>query len=91
MALRKRRKNRDQQIHNAILDVDRFKAVRVVYEGPDHQEVEITLKSKDGEVVTLYVRSHMVPALITELTNAYEAINPPMYRGNQASNWQGMD
>jgi len=90
MALRKKHKNRNQAVHNAILDVKKFKVVRAIYNTPDNQELELTLETADGEVVTMYFRSHMVPALVTEIMDAYEAINPPMNRGSNAAGFYGM-
>ena len=90
MALRSRTKNRNPQVHNAILEVDKIKAVRAVYESPNHQEAEVKIKTRDNEVVILRLPSNLIPTLIGELTDVHEAINPPLYRGSRAAQWDGM-
>lgn len=91
MALRKRHKNRNQAVHNAILQVKRFRMSRAIYNTPDNQELELELETEDGEKVTLYFRSHMVPSLVSDMIDTYEAINPPLNRGSRQAGWYGMD
>ena len=75
------------------LQVKRWRAVRAMFViGDGHEEVEIQLITKDNEKLTLRVPQREVPQLIGELTDAYEAINPPLSRRrNGQAGWDGAD
>lgn len=69
-----------------------IRAVRATYVGPDHNEVHIEFLAEDKALpkLSLELTPTQTRTLITELSNAYEAINPPLYRGFGASSWDGM-
>ena len=75
------------------LKVSRWRAVRAKFMvGDGHEEVEIQLLTEDREKLTLRVPQRLVPELIGQLTDAYEAINPPLSRRRNAqAGWDGSD
>jgi hypothetical protein len=72
--------------------VKKIKASRAVYDlHTNSEEVEITFINEDGEKLTLRLNVHQTHSLIMELTTAYDAIRPPLSRGNYAAGWMGME
>jgi hypothetical protein len=72
------------------LRIKRIRASRAVFVNQDIQEVHIEFITEDGERLTLQLASRMVPGLIGDLTDSYEAINPPLSRrSNGAAGWEG--
>lgn len=87
---KRQRRVKNQDIHGAELRVEKFKASRCVYIDQDTQEVELKLKSTDGEIMNLIIPFRLLGPLIMDLTNAHEAISPPLYRGFGSASWDGM-
>lgn len=73
------------------LRIKKIRASRAVFVNQDVQEVEIQFVTEDGERLDLQMPSRLAPALIQELTIAYQAINPPLRSGSYESTWQGME
>ena len=73
------------------LRIKKLRAVRALYaDGPGTEEIHIELLTETGEKLALQFHHRSVPALIGELTDAYEAINPPLSRRtNMAAGWDG--
>jgi len=71
--------------------VKKIRAVRAKYVDPDHNEINIDFVNEAGAQLTLRLKPEQARTLINELSNAYEAINPPLRRGNNYSDWQGME
>lgn len=73
------------------LRIKKAVACRALYmDGPGTQEINITLHTEDGERLDLQLPFLAAPALIGQLTDAYEAIVPPLSRrNNQAAGWDG--
>jgi hypothetical protein len=72
--------------------IKKARAVRAIYSGEtgstQSQEVSIDLITEDGEKLELRVPPLVVKKLIGEMTDAYNAINPPLsYRHNYQSEW----
>lgn len=75
------------------LTIMKCQAVRAMYQHPGNPEtfeVEVKLLTDNGERLDLRLPSRAVPQLIQELSNAYEAINPPLRRGNWTAGNEGM-
>lgn len=75
------------------LRVKKVKAARALYAlGEGYEEVEVTFVTEEGDRLTLQIPHRRVPALIGELTDAYEAINVPLHhRRNFQAGWDGAD
>lgn len=71
--------------------VKKIRATRAVYLGPDQEEVNVEFVNEEGEKLTLRINPKQVPGLIGDLSAAYEAINPPLRRNSNYSDWQGME
>lgn len=73
------------------LRVKRWRAFRAVFmDGNGTEEVHIQLLTDDNQRLALQVPMRQVPELIGQLTDAYEAINPPLSRrNNAAAGWDG--
>lgn len=71
------------------LKIKAIRAVRAMYaDGPGTQEVEIHFITEDGQRLDLQIPFQLAPDLIGDLTNAYEAISPPLSaRRNRAASW----
>ena len=63
--------------------VKSIKASRAVYESEEIQRVEMTLVTEFGDKVTFEMTPQQCHRLVTDLTNAYEAIFPPIIRPRQ--------
>lgn len=75
----------------ASLVIKKVKAARALYvDGAGTEQIDIYLITADGERLDLQLNHRIVPHLIGELTDAYEAINPPLSRrNNAAASWDG--
>jgi hypothetical protein len=76
------------------LRIGKARACRAVYVrpgNPEEQEIEIQLITEDGERLDLRIKTKVAASLMLDMRDAYEAILPPMRRGNYAAGWQGMD
>jgi hypothetical protein len=73
--------------------VRQIRASRIKYIDPDHSEVHIEFRAEDKSLPSLVLEltPTQTRALIGDLTAAYDAINPPLYRGTHESTWQGME
>lgn len=73
------------------LRIKKSRACRALYaDGPGTEEIEIHLITEEGERLDLQLHHRSVPELIGQLTDAYEAINPPLSRrNNPAATWAG--
>ena len=73
----------------ASLVIAQVRAVRALYaDGPGTEQIEIHLRTPDGQRLDLQLHHRAIPHLIGELTDAYEAINPPLSRrNNSAASW----
>lgn len=78
-----RRSTEDTHVRN-------IRAVRAMYIGPDQQEVNVTFRNEANDILTLRLTPQQTYTLINELQAAYEAINPPLRRSDQFSQWDGM-
>lgn len=67
------------------------RAVRAKYmDGPGTEMIEIHLRTEGNYRLDLHVPQQLAPELIGQLTDAYEAINPPLHlRHNRQSSWDG--
>lgn len=73
------------------LRIRRAKAARALYmDGPGTEEVEITLLTENNELLTLQLPPQAVHQLVNELTDAYEAVCPPLTSGRGFARWEGM-
>lgn len=73
--------------------VAKIRASRAIYVrpgNPDEQEVELQLITEDGERLDLRMRTGVVRQLILDLNDSYEAIVPPLTRGNRNAGFLGM-
>lgn len=74
------------------LVIQRIRATRAVFVNEDVQEVHIDFITNTGERLVLQLNPKMVPSLIGELTDSYEAINPPLsHRRNWTAGWDGAE
>ena len=75
------------------LRIKKVRAVRCLYaDGPGTEEIEIHLITEDGERLDLQLHHRLAPDLVSDLTNAYEAINPPLsWRRNRDAEFGGFD
>lgn len=73
------------------LRIKQSKACRALYmDGAGTEEINIMLVTEEGEKLDLQIPHRMAPDLIGQLTDAYEAINPPLSRrNNAAASWDG--
>ena len=73
------------------LKIKAVRAVRAKYAiEAGTEEVEVHLKTSEGHRLDLQFSIRDIPNLIGELTDAYEAINPPLSRrNNAAASWDG--
>jgi hypothetical protein len=81
------------KIKHETLKIEKIQAVRAMYVhpgNPESQEVEIRLRTDEGELLELRLESRFVPQLLQELRISYDAIVPPMYTGRWNSNQEGM-
>lgn len=63
------------------LRIKAARSCRALYmDGNGTEEIEIHLITDDGQRLDLQLPHRLAPALIGELTDAYEAINPPLSR-----------
>ena len=73
------------------LRIGGVKASRALFENHvGNQEVHIELVTEEGDILTLQIPPHHIPKLVMELSNAYEAINPPLRRNMGPADWYGM-
>lgn len=74
------------------LRIKKAAAARALYmDGNGTQEIEIRLVTEDGDRLDLQIPFLMAPALIGQLTDAYEAIVPPLSRRNNPAAQWGLD
>lgn len=73
------------------LRVKKIKASRAVFIDLDHQEIEITFQTEEGDILTLQLPTRLAHVLISEATSAYLAINPPLRTGSDYATWDGMN
>lgn len=75
------------------LRIKMVRACRALYaDGPGTEEIEIHLITEEGQRLDLQFHHRAIPELIGQLTDAYEAINPPLSRRrNWASTWADED
>lgn len=73
------------------LRITKSRACRALYaDGAGTEEIEVHLITEDGDRLDLQFHHRSIPQLIGQLTDAYEAINPPLSRrNNQAAGWDG--
>lgn len=73
------------------LVIAKVRAVRAVYATEaGTEQIEIHLMTPEGQRLDLQFNQRLIPTLIGELTDAYEAINPPLgRRNNAAASWDG--
>ena len=65
------------------LKVKSIRGARAVYESEEIQRVELKLETEWGDKVILEMTPAQCHRLVTDLTNAYEAIFPPIIRPRQ--------
>lgn len=75
------------------LRIKKSRACRALYvDGNGTEEIEVHLITEEGHRLDLQLPHRQVPALIGQLTDAYEAINVPLhYRRNGQAGWDGAD
>lgn len=75
----------------ASLKIKKVRAIRALYmDGPGTEEIEIHLLTDDNQRLDLQFSPKDIPNLIGQLTDAYEAINVPLSRrNNAAASWDG--
>lgn len=74
------------------LRLKKVQATRALFmDGQGTQEIEIRLRTENGEELALQIPFLMAPELIGQLTDAYEAIVPPLSRRNNPSAQWGLD
>lgn len=75
------------------LRIKKVAATRAIYQGPDttQTEIEIKLKTEDGEKLTLLMPLEQARFFIRDVQSAYTAAAPPLFTGTYESQWQGMD
>lgn len=74
-----------------IARVKKIRAVRIRLEIHDPTEkVDIEFQNEAGDRLTLELTPQQAGTLSQELANAYEAINPPLRRSQNFSQWDGM-
>lgn len=71
--------------------VKAIRAVRAKFIDPNTNEVHIDFVNEAGDKLQLRLTPDQARTLCQELGHAYEAINPPMNRGQHYSQWQGME
>lgn len=73
------------------LKIKAVRAVRAKYAiQAGLEEVEVHLRTEEGHRLDLQFNIRDIPRLIGELTDAYEAVNPPLSRRhNAAASWDG--
>lgn len=73
------------------LTISKVRAARAVYATEaGTEQVEIHFITSDGHRLDLQFNQRLIPGLIGQLTDAYEAINPPLSRRhNAAAGWDG--
>ena len=71
--------------------IEKCRAVRAKYaDGPGTEQIEVHLLTSEGHRLDLQFHHRDIPALIGQLTDAYEAINPPLSRrSNTSASWDG--
>lgn len=75
--------------HLRIKDMRGSRAQMVLHE--EVVECNVRLVTEDGEVLDLTIPDRVLPLLITDLTNVYESIHPPLNRGSRQAGWYGME
>ena len=74
------------------LRIKKAQACRALFvDGNGTQEIEIRLRTEEGDELALQIPFLMAPALIGQLTDAYEAIVPPLSRRNNPAAQWGLD
>lgn len=71
------------------LRVKKIRACRALYvDGDGTEEIEIHFITEEGQRLDLQIPHRAAPELIGQLTDAYEAINPPLSRrNNREADW----
>lgn len=75
------------------LRIKKVRAVRAVYaDGEGTEEIEIHLITEEGQRLDLQLHHRLAPDLIGDLTDAYQAIVPPLgWRRNRDAEFGGFD
>lgn len=74
------------------LRIKKVQAARAVFmDGNGTEEIEIRLRTDDGERLDLQLPYRLAPRLVQELMIAHDAISPPMRLGQWNSQQQGME
>ena len=74
------------------LRLKRIRAARAIFESDlGHQEIELTVLTDDGDKIVFQMPPQLAHRLVNEISNAYEAINPPLRRGGEYAVWDGMN
>lgn len=73
--------------------VRKIAAGRAIYQGVDltHTEIEVKLRTDEGEKLTLLIPLQQANCLIRDLQISYSAAVPSSTTGRYESQWQGMD
>ena len=71
-----------------IKEVSAARAVMVLHE--EVTEVNIRVKTEEGQVLDLQFPERLLNDLLLELSDVYEAIHPPLRRGSRVAGWMGM-
>jgi hypothetical protein len=80
---------RDNVEHVRVADIKATRAVLVLHETT--VECNMRLVTEDGEVLDLTIPDRLLPELVLDLSDVYEAIHPPLKRGSRIATWRGMD
>lgn len=74
------------------LRIKKAQAARAIFvNGEGTQEIEIRLITEEGDRLDLQIPFLMAPSLIGQMTDAYEAIVPPLSRRNNPAAQWGLD
>lgn len=74
------------------LRIKKAQATRALFmDGNGTQEIEIRLRTEEGDELALQIPFLLAPVLIGQLTDAYEAIVPPLSRRNNPAAQWGLD
>lgn len=74
------------------LRIDRIRAARALFmDGHGTEEIEVTFRTEEGDILTLQMKPHLAHRLVNEVSIAYQAICPPIRQYDGAAQWLGMD
>jgi hypothetical protein len=79
---------RKERQHLRIEEVRATRAVMVLNE--ETQECNVSLVTEDGDRLDLTLPDRILPDLVMDLIDVYEAIHPPLKRGTRQATWMGM-